>query len=137
VRPRLLIVDDDADVREVVELVLLDTGWEIDSVGGGADAVAVCGRAVVDGVLLDLEMPGMNGRETLARLRGEPGTAGLPVVFLTATAEPGLAAELGALGATAVFGKPFDPLRLGDRLAAAFGWLTTTDGPPQDRCVAG
>ncbi|MBK1784610.1 response regulator [Prauserella cavernicola] len=131
---RLLVVDDDPDLRELLGLCLLDTGWLIDTAADGEEGLHRCRDEHYDGVLLDLDMPRLDGRQTLAALRADAGTASVPVVFLTAAADPALTATLTELGAADVLGKPFDPTGLGARLAAAFGWLTTTDdrlGGPQ------
>ncbi|MGM1059153.1 response regulator [Saccharothrix sp. Mg75] len=121
---RLLVVDDDPDVRELLVLSLLGTGWEVDSVGAGDQALARADR--VDGILLDLEMPGLSGRDVLLALAGR-----VPVVVITAAArDPVLEAELVALGALAVLAKPFDPLGIGEQVGRRFGWVTTTGGPP-------
>lgn len=119
---RVLVVDDDADVRELLWLALAPTGWEVEAIGDGAEAIDRCRDGGVDAVLLDLEMPGLDGRQVLAGLREAPETATVPVVFVTAAAEPVLAAELLSLGASAVFGKPFDAIAIGLQVAAALGW---------------
>lgn len=119
---RLLVVDDDPDVRDLLDLTLSVTGWPIDSAGNGMAALVRCRRGDIDGVLLDLDMPGMDGLATLAALRADPATAALPVVFLTAAVDR--EAVLLAAGALAVLTKPFDPLALGDELAGLFGWAT-------------
>ncbi|GAA2676939.1 MULTISPECIES: response regulator [Actinosynnema] len=130
---RLLVVDDDPDVRELLLLSLLDSGWQVDGTGTGADALERCRAGQVDGLLLDLEMPGVSGRDVLAQVALD----GPPVVFVTASHEPALDAELVAAGALAVLPKPFDPLRIGHQVGSALGWVTTTDGPPEDHRLAG
>jgi DNA-binding response OmpR family regulator len=127
---RLLVVDDDPDLRELLVLSLLGTGWEVRTAGTGEQALARAGEA--DGVLLDLELPDLSGRDVLVALAGR-----VPVVFLTAARDPALEDELVGLGAVAVLGKPFDPLVLGDRIADLLGWVTTTGGPPRDPRRAG
>lgn len=108
----VLVVDDDPDVREILSLALSSDGWQVETVPGGAEAVVRCGSGGVDAVLLDVEMPGYDGRRTLRELR--TAHAALPVVFLTAAADTTGLLELGAL---AVLAKPFDPLAIGARLA--------------------
>ncbi|MEU7789988.1 response regulator [Amycolatopsis sp. NPDC049159] len=114
----VLVVDDDPDVREVLSLALSAfADWRVETAAGGAEAVLRCGSGGVDAVVLDVEMPGYDGRRTLRELRG--AHAALPVVFLTAAADTTGLAELGAL---AVLAKPFDPLGIGTRLAGLLRW---------------
>ncbi|GAB3162986.1 response regulator [Amycolatopsis sp. NPDC004378] len=114
----VLVVDDDPDVREVLSLALSAfSTWRIETLAGGAEAVRRCGNGGVDAVVLDVEMPGYDGRRTLRELRA--ANAALPVVFLTAAPDTAGLLELGAL---AVLGKPFDPLGIGTRLAGLLHW---------------
>lgn len=116
----VLVVDDDPDVREILSLALSGfSTWRIETVGGGAEAVARCESGGVDAVVLDVEMPGYDGRRTLRELRA--AHSALPVVFLTAAPDTTGLLELGAL---AVLGKPFDPLGIGTRLAGLLRWDT-------------
>lgn len=127
----VLVVDDDPDVRELVVLSLSGAGWLVDAAADGREALLWCREHEVDAVVLDLEMPELDGRGTLTALRADARTSGLPVVFLTAATDPALRAELIALGAEEVLAKPFDPLALPDRIADAVGWLTTTCVRPE------
>lgn len=117
----LLVVDDDPDLLEVLRLALtLRDGWTVTTAAGGAAALVELAARVPDGALLDVEMPGVDGRAVLTALQAV--RPGLPVVFLTANTDPALAAELCALGARAVLHKPFDPIRIPEVLAGALGW---------------
>jgi two-component system, OmpR family, response regulator len=113
---RVLFVDDDPDIRRIGRLALGATGWQVTLVESGNEALEWLRRNPVDVVLLDVMMPGLDGPETLSLLQGDPQIPDVPVVFLTACSEPAEAAELHALGARAVFAKPFDPMGLGQRL---------------------
>ncbi|MFD5826337.1 response regulator [Lentzea sp. NPDC060358] len=108
---RVLVVDDEPDIRELVALSLLVTGWDVVCVESGAQALRLCADGVVDAVLLDVDMPGMDGRETARALRADPVTATVEVVFLTATVD---ITDLLPLGS--VLAKPFDPARLADQV---------------------
>jgi CheY-like chemotaxis protein len=114
----LLVVDDDPDVLEILRLCL--SGLNVTTAGGGAAAIELVRVAGLDGVLLDVDMPGIDGRAVLHAVRAE--RPDLPVVFLTANTDAGLAAELHELGALAVLHKPFNPRRIGADVAGAFGW---------------
>lgn len=118
----ILVVDDDSSIREVAHLALeLVGGWRVTTAGSGAEGWE---RAVADrpdAMLLDVMMPGMDGPTALRRLREDPATREIPVIFLTA--------KVGGFGAgsddgqpAGVIAKPFDPMTLADEVAALLGW---------------
>jgi len=110
---RILHVDDEPDIREVVELSLaLNPDFEVRSCGSGTEAVAIAAEWSPFIILLDVMMPGMDGPTTLAQLRGNPRTADIPVLFMTARAQAREVQQLIALGALGVISKPFDPMTL-------------------------
>jgi CheY-like chemotaxis protein len=121
---RILLVDDEDDIRLIASAALERlAGWSVTSAGSGEEAVE---RARVDqpeAVVLDVMMPGMDGPATLAALRADPGTASIPVVFLTAKVQPGERRRLEELGAAGVVAKPFNPMALADELAALLDWV--------------
>jgi CheY-like chemotaxis protein len=115
---RALVVDDDRDNMEVLALALATVaGWEVLAVDTSMEALEICRSVVLDVVLLDVEMPQLDGPGVLVALRADPRTATLPVIFVTACAGPALTTRLRSLGALAVLAKPFDPLRIGSQLA--------------------
>jgi signal transduction histidine kinase len=110
---RILHVDDEPDIREVVELSLgLDSDFVTRSVGSGEEALVVAAEWLPDLILLDFMMPAMDGPATLAHLRADKQTAGIPVVFMTARAQAREIELLNSLGAMGVIDKPFDPMTL-------------------------
>jgi DNA-binding response OmpR family regulator len=110
---RILHVDDEPDIREVVELALgLDPGFETRSCCCGNDALGVAADWRPDIILLDVMMPGMDGPTTLAHLRKHASTARFPVAFMTARAQARDMESLRSLGAVGVIAKPFDPMTL-------------------------
>lgn len=110
---RVIHVDDDPDIREVVGLSLhLDSEITVISCADGDDALARAAEYAPDLILCDVMMPGMDGATLLARLRGNPQTAKIPVMFMTARAQTSELEQLKLLGAAAVFTKPFDPINL-------------------------
>ena len=120
---RVLIIDDSALIREAGVIALELAGWEVAVASDGEAGVAAATDDPPDGVLLDIEMPGIDGLETLRRLRADPRTAALPVAFLTAKGDdPAERAALLAAGADAVIAKPFQLPELADAVRAAFGW---------------
>jgi len=118
---RVLHVDDDPDIREVVEGSLaLDSGLVSRSCASGNEALAVAAEWPPDIVLLDVMMPEMDGPATLARFRGDPRTADIPVVFMTARAQSREIDLFRSFGAAGVIRKPFDPLTLAASLRHYF-----------------
>jgi two-component system, OmpR family, response regulator len=114
---RVLIAEDDPDIMALIALAL-------GRFGGMAVTCCADGRAALEGVtivrpelvLLDVMMPELDGLETLARLRADPHTAAIPVVFLTARVQPQDRELYLARGALGVIAKPFDPLTLARQL---------------------
>ncbi len=110
---RILHVDDEPDIREVVELSLgLDPAFSVRSCASGADALAMAADWSPDMILCDVMMPVMDGPATLARLRECPRTVSTPVVFMTARAQTRELEYFKSLGAIGVIPKPFDPMTL-------------------------
>ena len=110
---RVLHVDDEPDIREIVELSLsLDPDLTVRSCSSGGDALAAAVAWSPDLILLDVMMPMMDGPTTLTHLRQSPRTADIPVVFMTARAQPRELEHFVSLGAEGVIAKPFDPMTL-------------------------
>ncbi len=110
---RVLHVDDETDIREVVELSLgLDPELAIKSCASGADALRTSTDWPPDIILLDVMMPVMDGPTTLKRLRERPNTRTTAVVFMTARAQAREIESFMSLGAVGVIAKPFDPMTL-------------------------
>ena len=127
---KVLIVDDDDDVRSIARLSLGRLGgMEVIEASGGADGLVKARSEAPDVVLLDVMMPDMDGAATLAALRADPATASTPVVFLTAKAMRSEIERLRALGARGVLTKPFDPRTLAEELRRVLT-LGDADGAP-------
>jgi CheY-like chemotaxis protein len=119
----VLLVDDEDDIRLVAKACLERLGgWRVQSASSGLDALELAHADRPDAIVLDVMMPDLDGPGTLARLRADPATADIPVLFLTAKAQASDRAELESLGAEAVLTKPFDPMTLADQIRAALGW---------------
>lgn len=108
----ILCVEDDDDIRELVEMALkLDRGLKVRACASGEQALAVLPEVDPDLILLDVMMPGLDGVQTVARMRSDVRFKYIPVVFMTAKALPQELASFRAFGA-GVISKPFDPLKL-------------------------
>jgi len=113
----VLFADDDADIRDIVALSLeRDPFFVVRGCASGGEALATAAAWRPDLTLLDVRMPGMDGPTVLTRLRADRHTAAIPVVFVTACPETQECANLKALGAAGVIGKPFDPNELAAQL---------------------
>lgn len=103
---KVLVVDDDPEVRQVLREFLSSRGYDVTTASGGAEAVAIVETTKPDLVLLDVAMPDMDGVETLKRIVAiQPALA---VIMVTANADIGITSKLLALGAVDYVPKPFD-----------------------------
>jgi len=115
----LLYVDDDADIREIVEMSLsLDGGIHVLTSDGGERALLKMHMEKPDLVVLDVMMPGMDGPTLLKRMRAHPELANIPVIFMTAKVNAHESERLRELSAIGVIAKPFDPMTLGGQVKA-------------------
>jgi len=119
---KVLVIDDEPDIRRIARLGLTKVGkMDVVEAANGAEGLARAKAERPDAILLDVMMPGLDGPSTLARLREDPDTAAVPVVFLTAKAIAAEVDRLRSLGAAGVLTKPFDPMTLARELRAALG----------------
>lgn len=118
---KLLYVDDEEDIRTIVELALgMDPSMQVEIAASGAEALAKVGsgRYMPDLAMLDMMMPGMSGLELLQALRAREDTKDIPVIFVTASARSTDVTHYTDAGAIGVISKPFDPLTLADIVRA-------------------
>jgi CheY-like chemotaxis protein len=120
---KILIIDDEDDIREVAALSLESVaGWEVIKASSGAQGLARAEEHLPDAILLDVMMPGMDGPTTFRELRKNQVTAGIPVLLLTAKVQGTDQRRFADLGVEAVLFKPFDPMTLSAQIASALGW---------------
>ncbi len=119
---RLLCADDEDDIRTILRVALsLDRELDVHFVSSGTEALAQAKAGDFDAIMLDGMMPDLDGYETCRRLKADPATAQIPVVFLTAKSQRGETQRALALGAIACLTKPFDPLTIAGELRRALG----------------
>ena len=122
---RVLIVDDDEAIREVVQSSLeLVAGWEVQVASSGLQALDLAAAGPPDAILLDVMMPAMDGPTTFARLQADARTRNVPVVLLTAKVQAAERRRWEGIGVAGVLAKPFDPLELPGQISDLLGWDT-------------
>jgi two-component system, response regulator, stage 0 sporulation protein F len=129
---RILIVDDEPSVREVLAEYFTEHGYDVSSAQGGAEALGLLKTFRPDLVLLDVRMPGLDGVETLRRLRET--APGIAVIMVTANEDVDVARDTLKLGALDYVAKPFDFTYLERAVMAG---LTYGGGPASDQPAAG
>lgn len=108
----VLVVDDEAAVRRVLQKLLTADGYEVLQAADGEEALAVIAEHPVDTVLLDVMMPGLSGLEVCRRIRSRDTTAYTPVVFVTAANDRSFRRQAREAGADDFLSKPFDEVEL-------------------------
>lgn len=116
---RILVVDDSAMNRMVLAKALAEEGHEAVTAENGLQALDLLAAEPVDVVLLDLVMPELDGYETLARIKAEPGLRDVPVIVVSAVDELDSVVRCIEMGATDYLPKPFNAAVLRARLNAS------------------
>jgi CheY-like chemotaxis protein len=111
-----VLAEDDPDIQLVARLALKRAGFIVRVVGNGQEALDAIRQQPPDVILLDWMMPELDGPETCRQLKSDPGTAGIPVIFLTAKSQEGEIQRGLSLGAAGYVTKPFDALALGQQV---------------------
>ena len=120
---RILVIDDENDIREVAALALETAGdFEVLTADGGRAGLMAAHEKRPDLILLDVMMPELDGPSTFLELRRSDDTRSIPVIFLTAKVQAADRRRLSDLGALGILAKPFDPMHLADDIAAIAGW---------------
>jgi CheY-like chemotaxis protein len=120
---KLLVIDDEDDIREVASLSLeLTEGWTVKTANGGSAGTALALSMEPDAILLDVMMPDMDGPTTFRALQQQSATKSIPVIFLTAKVQAAEREKLMQLGVRGIIPKPFDPLTLGQQIKDVLSW---------------
>lgn len=119
---QILLIDDEPDVRQVLQLTLeLEHQWQVDTAASGKAGIEKAKADPPDLILLDIMMPDLDGVATLNQLQNSPETARIPVIFLTAKLETEQK-RYTETGAVAVLSKLIEPLSFGDKVIAVMKW---------------
>ena len=119
--PTVILAEDDLDIQLVARLALKRAGFTVKVVNNGQEALDAIRADPPDVVLLDWMMPELDGPETCRRLKADPATAAIPIVFLTAKSQESEIQRGLSLGAVGYVTKPFDALTLGQHVKDIIG----------------
>ena len=108
----LLIVDDEPQVRKLLETLLQHEGYQTLTAGSGEEALQLVAQQPPDLILLDIMMPGMDGYEVASQLKGDEATAGIPIIMLSALSEPSARVNGLEAGAEEFISKPVERVEL-------------------------
>ena len=108
----ILVVDDDAMNLKMAEMMLKKKGYEVKKAASGQETLVLLQEVTVDMILLDVEMPGMSGSETLDAIRARSELAELPIAFLSASENMEQAVANGEYAVQGFIKKPFLPQKL-------------------------
>ena len=120
---RILLIDDEDDIREVASLTLEATaGWDVISANSGRNGIQAALSDKPEAILMDVMMPEMDGPTTYREMQKIPELAGIPVILLTAKVQGVDQRRFADLGVAAVLFKPFDPMTLAQQIADVLNW---------------
>ena len=122
---RIVVADDDVDIRELVEFKLSTMGHDIVAVGDGAAALEACRAQKPDLAVLDVMMPGVSGLDAIRMIRADADLLDLPVILLTARAQEADVETGFDSGADDYITKPFSPRELAARVEALLSRTST------------
>jgi two-component system alkaline phosphatase synthesis response regulator PhoP len=129
---RILVVEDDLDIAALLAHTLRKAGFDVETRHTGADILTRVQRDMPDLLLLDLMLPGVDGRDICRALRADPKTAGIPIIMLTARAEEHERIGGLELGADDYITKPFSPKEVVARVRALLRRATRAGAPGQE-----
>ena len=137
--PKVLVVDDEAEIRTVVGMLLAQAGYEVVLAEYGQIGYSKALTVKPNLILLDLMMPVMDGFQVLRRLKSDQRTSQIPVIILTAKIDAASERECMCLGAVDYIKKPWGPRELEDRIGMALGYpklnppgVSHSSEPPSD-----
>lgn len=122
---RILIIDDEEDIRDVVQVSLEEFGsWLTIAAASGAEGleIATTEAATLDAIVLDISMPDMDGFQVCENLQANSATCNIPVIVLTAKVLPRDQQRLANLEVAGCITKPFDPTTIWQRVAEILAW---------------
>jgi DNA-binding response OmpR family regulator len=113
---RILIAEDERDIRDLITFTLKFSGYEVFAAANGEEAVNMAKQILPDIILMDVRMPKMTGYEACAAMKADPTVKHIPVVFLSAKGQESEVQTGIELGAVEYILKPFAPDQLTERV---------------------
>jgi CheY-like chemotaxis protein len=113
---KILVAEDEPDIRELMTFMLRFAGYEVVAASNGEDAVHLAGRELPDLVIMDVRMPRMTGYDACRMIKTNPELRDVPVVFLSAKGQDSEIKSGIEAGAEAYLLKPFSPMELTNRV---------------------
>ena len=117
-KEQILVVDDEEDILELVRYNLAREGYQIICAPSGEEALKTAGSKILDLIILDLMLPGIDGLDVTKKLKNDPRTCHIPIIMLTAKGEEADIVTGLELGADDYITKPFSPRILVARIRA-------------------
>ena len=109
---RILVVEDQEDNRQILRDLLGSTDYEIIEAGDGEEALAAVAAQRPDLILMDIQLPLLDGYEATRRIKADPALRAIPIIVITSYALSGDDEKARAAGCDAYFSKPFSPRQL-------------------------
>jgi two-component system cell cycle response regulator DivK len=109
---RILVVEDQEDNRQIIRDMLSGTGYEILEAENGEEALAAVAKQRPDLILMDIQMPVLDGYEATRRIKADPGLRSIPIIAITSYALGGDEQKARAAGCDDYVPKPYSPRQL-------------------------
>jgi len=109
---RILVIEDQADNRQILRDLLASANFEVIEAEDGETGLAAAAKHRPDLILMDIQLPGLDGYEATRRLKADEGLKSIPIIVVTSYALGGDADKARAAGCDAYISKPYSPLQL-------------------------
>ena len=109
---RILVVEDQEDNRQIIRDMLTVTDYEIMEAESGEEALAAVAKQRPDLILMDIQLPGMDGYEATRRIKADPALRSIPIIAVTSYALSGEEQKARAAGCDEYVPKPYSPRQL-------------------------
>lgn len=118
---KILVVEDNPQNLQLITYALVRAGYEVIGVASGEEGVEAAVRERPLFIIMDIQLPGIDGLEATRRIRSSPSNGDLPIIAMTSFAMKGDREKLLAAGCTCYFEKPIDPLTIVKKIHACLG----------------
>ena len=113
---RILVVEDHEDNRQILRVLLGSAGYQMIEAHDGETALTTAASERPDLILMDIQLPGLDGYEATRRIKADPALSAIPIIAVTSYALTGDEEKARAAGCSAYVGKPYSPLELLNKL---------------------